>query len=120
VRPSKARAAGRLEPLTVKIRFLLNSKEDGAVGILAWIVVGLIAGWLADQFTGRDHGLIKNMLVGMVGALVGGFLFSSLLGFSYYRGVNLATIFVATVGAVVFLYLLDWFRGRDRLTDRRR
>lgn len=109
-----------LELLASPRSCLLNSKEDGTVGILAWIVVGLIAGWLADQFTGRDHGLIKNMLVGMVGALVGGFLFSSLLGFSYYRGVNLATIFVATVGAVVFLYLLDWFRGRDRLTDRRR
>ncbi len=90
------------------------------MGVLTWIVVGLVAGWLADQLTGRDHGLVKNLLVGMVGAMVGGFLFSSLLGFSYYRGVNLATIFVATVGAVVFLYIVDWLRGRDRLPDRRR
>lgn len=90
------------------------------MGILAWIVVGLIAGWLAEQMTGRQHGLVANLMVGIVGALVGGFLFSSLLGFAYYRGINLATIFVATVGAVVFLYLLDWIRGHDRLPDRRR
>lgn len=55
-----------------------------------------------------------------VGSLVGGFLFGSLLGFQYQRGLNLATIVVATVGAVVFLFLLDWFRGRDRLDDDRR
>ena len=88
------------------------------MGLIAWIVVGLIAGWLAENLTGRRQGLGKNLVVGIIGALVGGFLFSSLLGFSYYRGVNLATIFVATVGAIVFLYLLDWFRGRDRMPDR--
>jgi len=81
------------------------------MGIVAWIVVGLIAGWLAEQITGREHGLLKNLIVGVIGALVGGFLFSSLLGFSYYPGINLATVLVATVGAVVFLYVLDWLRG---------
>jgi uncharacterized membrane protein YeaQ/YmgE (transglycosylase-associated protein family) len=85
------------------------------MSIFAWIIVGLIAGWLAEQFTGRSQGLVTNLMVGVVGALVGGFLFSSLLGFQYQRGVNLATIVVATVGAVVFLFLMDWFRGRNRL-----
>ncbi|MGA7117438.1 MAG: GlsB/YeaQ/YmgE family stress response membrane protein [Hyphomicrobium sp.] len=85
------------------------------MSIFAWIIVGLIAGWLAEQFTGRSHGLVTNLIVGVVGALVGGFLFGSLLGFEYQRGLNLATIVVATVGAVVFLFLMDWFRGRDRL-----
>jgi uncharacterized membrane protein YeaQ/YmgE (transglycosylase-associated protein family) len=89
------------------------------VSILAWIVVGLIAGWLAERLTGRDHGLLKNLLVGVVGATVGGFLFSNLLGFAYSRGFNLATIMVATVGAVIFLYALDWFRGRDSISDGR-
>ena len=72
------------------------------MSIFAWIIVGLIAGWLAEQFTGRSHGLVTNLIVGVVGALVGGFLFGSLLGFEYQRGLNLATIVVATVGAVVF------------------
>ncbi len=90
------------------------------MGILSWIIVGLVSGWLAEQLTGREHGLLKNLVVGVIGALVGGFLFTGILGFQYGRGLNLATIFVATVGAVVFLWALDWFRGRDRISDQRR
>ena len=90
------------------------------MSIFAWIIVGLIAGWLAEQFTGRSHGLGTNLIVGVVGALVGGFLFGSLLGFEYKRGLNLATIVVATAGAVVFLFLMDWFRGKDRLSNDQR
>ncbi|MDX2155452.1 MAG: GlsB/YeaQ/YmgE family stress response membrane protein [Hyphomicrobiaceae bacterium] len=90
------------------------------MGIIAWIIVGLVAGWLAEQFTGREHGLLKNLIVGVVGALVGGLLFSGLLGFHYARGLNLATIFVATIGAIVFLYVVDWLRGSgaSRVPDR--
>jgi uncharacterized membrane protein YeaQ/YmgE (transglycosylase-associated protein family) len=82
------------------------------VSILAWIVVGIVAGWLAERLTGRSHGLLTNLVVGIVGAFVGGFLFSTLLGFDYQRGLNLASILVATVGAVVLLFLLDLVRGR--------
>jgi uncharacterized membrane protein YeaQ/YmgE (transglycosylase-associated protein family) len=52
------------------------------MSILAWIVVGLIAGWLAERITGRNHGLLTNLVVGIVGAFVGGFLISSLRGFA--------------------------------------
>ena len=83
------------------------------MSLIAWIVVGLIAGWLAEQLTGRSQGLLTNLVVGVIGAMVGGFLFSRVLGLGYYRGLNLPTIFVATIGAIVFLYLLDWLRGRD-------
>jgi uncharacterized membrane protein YeaQ/YmgE (transglycosylase-associated protein family) len=76
------------------------------MSILAWIIVGLVAGWLAERIAGRDHGLITNLVVGIIGALLGGFIFSSLLGFEFQRGLNLASIVVATVGAVVFLYIL--------------
>ena len=68
------------------------------MSILAWIVVGIVAGWLAERLTGRSHGLLTNLIVGIVGAIVGGFLFSTLLGFEYARGLNLASILVATVG----------------------
>ncbi len=84
------------------------------MSILAWIVVGLIAGWIAEQITGREHGLLTNLLVGIIGAFVGGFLFSTLLGFEYREGFNIASIVVATVGAVVFLFILSWFRGEQR------
>ncbi len=84
------------------------------MSIIAWIIVGLIAGWLAEQITGRDQGLLTNLLVGIVGAFVGGFLFSTLLGFEYRQGFNLASIIVATVGAVVFLFILGWIRGSSQ------
>ena len=84
------------------------------MSILAWIVVGLIAGWIAEQITGREHGLLTNLLVGIIGAFVGGFLFSTLLGFEYREGFNIASIVVATVGAIVFLFILSWFRGEHR------
>lgn len=80
------------------------------MGIIAWIVVGLIAGWLAEQFTGRNHGLLANLVVGIIGALVGGFLFGRLLGLQYNEGFNLATIAVATGGAIVFLWVFGMVR----------
>jgi uncharacterized membrane protein YeaQ/YmgE (transglycosylase-associated protein family) len=85
------------------------------MSILAWIVVGLIAGWLAERITGRNHGLLTNLIVGIVGAFVGGFLFSSLLGFRYEEGFNLASIMVATIGAVALLALTGGFRSRRTL-----
>lgn len=84
------------------------------MSVLAWIVVGLIAGWLAERITGRDHGLLKNLIVGIVGSVIGGFLFTSLMGFRYEEGLNLASIMVATVGAVILLVLFGGFRSRHR------
>ncbi len=80
------------------------------MGIIAWIVVGLVAGWLAEQITGRNDSLIGNLVIGIVGALVGGFLFGRLLGLNYDAGLNLATIAVATGGAVAFLWIFGLIR----------
>jgi uncharacterized membrane protein YeaQ/YmgE (transglycosylase-associated protein family) len=64
----------------------------------------LIAGWLAGQFMkGRGFGLVGNLVVGVIGALVGGVLFR-LLGFSAYG--LIANLVVATVGAVVLLFVI--------------
>jgi uncharacterized membrane protein YeaQ/YmgE (transglycosylase-associated protein family) len=82
------------------------------MSILAWIIVGIIAGWLAERVTGRNHGLLTNLLVGIVGAFLGGFIFSSLLGFRYEEGFNLPSIVVATVGAVLLLAVTGGFRQR--------
>ena len=84
------------------------------MSILACIVVVLIAGWLAERITGRNHGLLTNLIVGMIGAFVGGFLASSLLGFRYEEGFNLPSIVVATVGAVALLALTGGFRSARR------
>ena len=85
------------------------------MSILAWIIVGIIAGWLAERITGRNHGLLTNLLVGIVGAFLGGFIFSNLLGFRYEEGFNLPSIIVATVGAVVLLVVTGGLRQRRTL-----
>ena len=83
------------------------------MSILAWIVVGILAGWLAERVTGRNHGLLTNLVVGIIGAFIGGFIFSSLLGFRYEEGFNLPSIVVATVGAVVLLAVFGGIRSRS-------
>ncbi len=82
------------------------------MSILAWIVVGIIAGWLAEKITGSNHGLLTNLIVGIIGAFIGGFLVSQLFGYRYVEGFNLPSILVATLGAVVLLFVLGLLRGR--------
>ena len=70
-----------------------------------FIVVGLVAGWLAGQFMkGGGFGIIGDIIVGVLGALLGGFLFSS-LGASLGGGL-LGAIVVATIGAVILIFLV--------------
>ena len=84
------------------------------MGILAWIVVGLIAGWLASQvMRGGGYGLIGDIVVGIVGALIGGFLAANLLNMpNAVNGINVTSILVAFVGAVILLAILRAVSGR--------
>jgi len=84
------------------------------VGILAWIVVGLIAGWLASQvMRGGGYGLIGDIIVGVVGAVIGGFLAANLLNMpNAVNGINPTSIIVAFVGAVILIVLLRLVSGR--------
>ncbi|NNF56980.1 MAG: GlsB/YeaQ/YmgE family stress response membrane protein [Rhodothermaceae bacterium] len=75
------------------------------MGILAWIVIGIIAGWLAEQIMKSSMGLPMNLLVGVIGAFVGGFVFN-LFGGAGVTGFNLYSILVATVGAVLLLWVV--------------
>jgi uncharacterized membrane protein YeaQ/YmgE (transglycosylase-associated protein family) len=76
------------------------------MGIIAWIVVGLIAGALAKLILPGDDpgGIIVTILVGIVGAFVGGFVFS-LFGGAGVSGFNIWSILVATVGAIILLLI---------------
>ena len=78
------------------------------MGILAWIVVGLIAGWLASRvMRGGGYGLIGDIIVGAVGAVIGGFLAATLLKIpNAVNGINVTSILVAFVGAVILLAVL--------------
>jgi uncharacterized membrane protein YeaQ/YmgE (transglycosylase-associated protein family) len=86
------------------------------MNIIACIVVGIIAGWLAERIMGRNHGPLMNLIVGIIGAFIGGFLITSLLGIRYDEGFNLASIAVATLGAVIFLAIFGGVRSRQSLS----
>jgi uncharacterized membrane protein YeaQ/YmgE (transglycosylase-associated protein family) len=75
------------------------------MNVIWFVLVGLIAGWLAGQLMkGGGFGVVGDIVVGIIGALLGGFLFSS-LGVSAGGGL-LGAIIVATIGAVVLIFLL--------------
>lgn len=81
------------------------------MGILAWIVLGLIAGFLASAvMRGGGFGIIGDIIVGVIGALIGGFLFSA-LGSTGVTGFNIWSLFVAFVGACVLIAILRAVSG---------
>ena len=84
------------------------------MGILAWIVVGLIAGFLASQvIRGGGYGLIGDIIVGIVGAVIGGFLAATLLKIpNAVNGINVTSILVAFIGAVILIAILRMVSGR--------
>jgi uncharacterized membrane protein YeaQ/YmgE (transglycosylase-associated protein family) len=78
------------------------------MGVLAWILIGLIAGWLAAKITNAPRGLFRNLIVGLIGSLLGGFLFGKL-------GIHVVPDFwgeliTATIGAVVLLFVWQAIR----------
>ena len=81
-------------------------------GLIAWLIVGLVAGWLAGQFMkGGGYGLIGDIIMGVIGAFVGGLLFSFLLPGS--NAGLIGSIVVAFVGAVVLIALIRALPGRS-------
>jgi uncharacterized membrane protein YeaQ/YmgE (transglycosylase-associated protein family) len=77
------------------------------IGLIGAIVIGILAGWIAEQVMKRRHGLLTNLVVGLVGALIGGFL-ASALGFNF--GGWIGSLIVSTIGAVLLLFLLGLVR----------
>ena len=76
------------------------------MGLLGWIILGGIAGWIAKSATGvgNERGCLFNIVIGVLGSVVGGLVFSW-LGEESVTGFNLWSLFVATVGAVLFLWI---------------
>lgn len=75
------------------------------MSILAWLLVGLVAGWVGSMIVNRGgEGPLLDIVLGIVGAFVGGFIFNA-IGHSGVTGFNLYSIFVAVVGSVVVLIL---------------
>ncbi|HLY78060.1 MAG TPA: GlsB/YeaQ/YmgE family stress response membrane protein [Caulobacteraceae bacterium] len=85
------------------------------MGIIAWIVLGLIAGFIASKIVNHTgSGVLMDVVLGVVGALVGGFLFS-MFGAVGVTGFNIYSMLVAIVGAVVVLWLYHMLIGRRAL-----
>ena len=83
------------------------------MGILSWIIVGLIAGWLAGELMrGSGFGVIGDIIVGIVGALLGGFIATALFGVpDPLTGIDFTTIIVAFLGSVILIAILRALRG---------
>jgi uncharacterized membrane protein YeaQ/YmgE (transglycosylase-associated protein family) len=80
--------------------------------IVVWLIVGAIAGWLASivMKTNRSQGLIADIIVGIVGAFIGGFVLNALGVGGAVTGLNIASILTAFIGAVILLALLRFLR----------
>ncbi len=81
------------------------------MGIIGWIILGGLAGWVASMLSNEPGGLLKNIIVGVVGAFVGGFVFS-IFGGSDVTGFNLYSFIVALVGALLLIFIMRMFTGR--------
>jgi uncharacterized membrane protein YeaQ/YmgE (transglycosylase-associated protein family) len=82
------------------------------MSIIGWIVLGLIAGFIASKIVNKQgEGVMLDIVLGIVGAIVGGYLFS-LFGAQGVSGVNIYSMFVAVVGAIIVLVIYHSIAGR--------
>jgi uncharacterized membrane protein YeaQ/YmgE (transglycosylase-associated protein family) len=84
------------------------------MGIVAWLVFGAIAGWIASMIAGTNErqGCLLNIIVGIVGAFLGGFFYSLLTGRQLDFGFDVTSFIVAIVGAVILLFIVTGARRR--------
>jgi uncharacterized membrane protein YeaQ/YmgE (transglycosylase-associated protein family) len=85
------------------------------MGLISWILVGLVAGWLADMvMKSRGGGIVFSLVLGVVGALVGGFIASALFNVGDpLSGFNITTLLIAFLGAIVTVAIVRALPGRS-------
>lgn len=83
------------------------------MSILTWIILGGLAGWIASMITGDNprQGILGNILVGILGAVIGGWLAGAILGEEGVTGFNLGSLITAIIGATILLFIARAFRG---------
>jgi len=84
--------------------------NEPGVGLFAMLVIGLLAGWIAEKITSSDHGLLMNLIVGIAGSFVGGKIAEVLQipVFGFFR-----TLVAAAIGAILLLWIWRALRGRS-------
>jgi uncharacterized membrane protein YeaQ/YmgE (transglycosylase-associated protein family) len=88
------------------------------MGFIAWIVVGAIAGYIASRVMSSKEGLLMMVGLGIVGGLVGGWLAANVFKMGSVDGINIESIFIATLGAIVVLFVANFVTGQGRLGSR--
>ena len=86
------------------------------MGIIAWIVLGAIAGWITNMIMGGGEGVILTVILGIVGAVVGGFLIGTVLNLADVTGLNITRLIVAVIGAVVVVAVFRTLSKRSAST----
>ena len=81
------------------------------MSIVAWVVIGGLAGWIASVILREREGCVMYVILGIAGAFIGGFLFSA-LGKAPMTGLNLYSLFVAVVGSLILIVIVRAVRGR--------
>ncbi len=107
---------------------LLSTSRCGAVprewrnerakqmSIIGWIIIGALAGWIASMIMGTNArmGWLANIIVGILGAIVGGFIYALITGADWAAGFNLGTLIVAIIGAIILLAIYRAVAGGAR------
>ena len=89
-----------------------------SMSIIAWIVVGAIAGFLASQVMNAREGLFMMVVLGIVGGLLGGFVATSVLKMGSVNGINIESIVIATLGAIAVVFIASFVTGSRKLGRR--
>ena len=82
------------------------------MGIIAWIVLGAIAGFITNLIMGGKEGVIGTIILGIVGAVVGGYLAGTVLKVADVTGINIESIVVAVIGAIIVVLVYRMLIGR--------
>lgn len=82
------------------------------MGILVWIILGAIAGFIANMIMGGGEGVIATIILGIIGAVVGGFLAGTVLKVADVTGINIESIVVAVIGAIIVVLVYRMVVGR--------
>jgi uncharacterized membrane protein YeaQ/YmgE (transglycosylase-associated protein family) len=91
-------------------------KEEMDLSIIAWLIVGALAGWIAGMVVPGDegYGWLGSLIAGIVGAIGGGFLLGALTNSDWTTGINIPTIIAAIVGAIIVVFIWKSLAGRSR------
>ncbi len=85
------------------------------MGFFSWIIVGAIAGFLADMLMGSSNGVLRTVVLGIIGGLLGGFVAASVLHKGSVDGINVESIVIATIGAIVVIVIARLASGNRGL-----